>query len=195
MLLTKSYTINKKVIIIFILFFMPHNFFAQSVRTGGYGITQFPIGEAANYFLNAFGGGVSLEFGFSEKFGESLHIQYMSVVPNNDRILSSWQLTTFIGIWYNIPLTTFGVFIQPAIDIGLIYEGSEIKQGYGVLSQRAFADLELQFCPSLRFKHEKLLNNHIEIELTPMLSLIPQQVIGLSFIGLRLGVLYVFDFK
>ncbi len=184
----------KKWLLIFSLFFIPFFVFSQSARTGVYGISQFPVGESSEYFVNASGGGISAEFGFSEKFGESVHIQYLSVFPKNKIIISSWQLTSLIGIWYNVSIGESGFSFQPCVEAGLIYQGSKTKEEYGKLSQRAFTDFIFQMCPSFRFKHEKFLNNHIEVELSPVWSIIPQQSGGLSFIGARLGLMYVFDF-
>ena len=103
MLLIKSITINKKVfckiiLLSIILFFVTPSVFAQHVRTGVYGISQVPVGDAASYFLNASGGGVSAEFSFFQNFGQSIRVHYSSVIPKDERILSAWQFTSTFAL-------------------------------------------------------------------------------------------------
>lgn len=198
MLLTKSLVIYrniklKKFFFLLIYFFISYKAFSQNVRTGIYGVSQFPLGEASEYFLNASGGGLGAEFGFSDKFGDSVRVQYSAVIPKNEIIESSWQLTFLIGVWYGIPIGETGFSFQPCIDAGIMYQGSKIREGYGELSQRAYPTFIFQLCPSFRFKHEKFLARHMEIELSPVWSLVPQQTGGLSFVGARLGLMYFID--
>lgn len=198
MLLTKSLVIYrniklKKFFFLLILFFISYNAFSQNARTGVYGVSQFPLGEASEYFLNASGGGLGAEFGFSDKFGESVRVQYSTVIPKNKIIKSSWELTFLIGFWYEVTIGETGFSFQPCIDAGIMYQGSTTKEGYGKLSQRAYPTFIFQVCPSFRFKHEKFLARHMEIELSPVLSLVPQQTGALSFVGTRLGLMYFID--
>ena len=198
MLLTKSLVIYrnikvKNLFFLLILFFIPCKTFSQNVRTGIYGVSQFPLGNASEYFLNASGGGLGAEFGFSDKFGESVRIQYSTVIPKNEIIKSSWQFTFLIGIWYGVSIGETGFSFQPCIDAGIMYLGSTTKEGYGKLSQRAYPTFIFQVCPSFRFKHEKFLARRLEIELSPVWSLVPQQTGGISFIGARLGLMYFID--
>ena len=182
-----------KVILIFGLFFLSSSLFAFNLRTGFYGTSQFPIGEASNYFKNAAGPGLAVEFGFIDNFGQSLRLQWESVIPKNDKIINAWQLSQLLGLWYSIPIGASGFAAQPSIEIGLMYQGAKIQDGYGTLPKRAYLDCVIQLCPSFRFKHPKMLSNCIELELSPLWSIIPQKSQGLVFAGARLGIFYVFD--
>lgn len=199
MLLIKSITINKKVfckiiLLSIILFFVTPSVFAQHVRTGVYGISQIPVGDAASYFLNASGGGVSAEFSFFQNFGQSIRVHYSSVIPKDERILSAWQFTSLLGLWFYKPLGNAGFAFQPSVEMGILYQGAEIKEGYGKMPLRAYVDFEMQLCPSFRFKNPKFLNNSLEIELSPTFCLIPQKTESFLFVGGRLGLIYVFSF-
>ena len=199
MLLIKSITLNKKVfckvfLLSIILFFLTPSVFAQHARTGVYGITQFPIGDAADYFLNASGGGACAEFGFRQNFGQSIRVHYSSVIPQDERILSAWQFTSLLGLWFNKPLGNAGFAFQPSVEMGILYQGAKIKEGYGQMPLRAYVDFEMQLCPSFRFKNPKFLNNSLEIELSPTFCLIPQKTESFLFVGGRLGLIYVFSF-
>ena len=182
-----------KVILFLALLLLPGSLFGFNLRAGFYGSTQFPIGEASTYFKNASGTGLAVEFGFLENFGQSMHFQWAGIIPKNDKILSAWQLVGLLGLWYNLPLGNAGFSVQPSIEAGLMYQGAKIQDGYGELPQRAYTDFILQICPSFRYKNEKMLNNHLEIELSPIWSIVPQNSGGLVFAGARLGILYVTD--
>lgn len=190
MCINKSY---KRFFILFILFIFATKVFSHQIKTGIYGLSQFPIAEAADYFINSSGGGINAEMCFSNHIGGTIRVQYSNVIPKGDRIISAWQLTELLGILYEIPLGSNGFSFQPAIEFGLMYQGAKTNDGYGKLSHRAYTDFIFQICPSFRYKNEKLLNKHIEIELSPLWTLIPEKTIGMSFIGARLGITYIFD--
>ena len=185
--------IVKRFILPLAFLFLPCCLFGFNLRAGFYGTSQFPIGEASTYFKNASGTGLAVEFGFLENFGQSMHFQWAGIIPKNDKILSAWQLVGLLGLWYNLPLGNAGFSVQPSIEAGLMYQGAKIQDGYGELPQRAYTDFVLQICPSFRYKNEKMLNNHLEIELSPIWSIVPQNSGGLVFAGARLGILYVTD--
>lgn len=191
----KDYSFRlSKVILIFGLFFFTSSLFAFNLRAGFYGASQFPIGEASSYFKNATGTGISEEFGFTESFGQSARLQFSRVFPRDEKILSAWQFAGFLGAWYHLPIGKAGFAFQPSIEAGLMYQGAKIQDGYGELPQRAYTDFVLQLIPSFRYKSEKLLSNHLEIELSPLWSIVPQSSGGLVFAGARLGIIYVKDF-
>ncbi len=194
MLFLKSVKTYKKFVACIILLFLCSFAFSQHLRAGVYGLEQVPIGKSSNFFRNSAGVGLSAELGFSDKFGESVRFQYANIIPNDDRIQSSWQFAALLGVWYNAAFGESGFSFQPSIEFGIIFEGTKNKEDYGTLDQRAYTDFLFQLCPSFRYKNEAFLNNHIEIEFTPVWSIIPQKVTSLCFIGVRLGIIYVSGF-
>ena len=185
---------KKSSIALFALFFLllPSRAFAYHIRAGGYVAGQTPIGEANNYFAEAFGGGICGEFGFSETFGELIRLQYSGIVPKDSALKSAWQLSQYICIWYSIPFSDTGISFTPSVELGLMFQGAKTIEGYGELPQKAYTDFTFQFCPAFRYKSEKILNNKLEIEASPALTFILQKTGGLAFFGIRLGALYVF---
>lgn len=182
-----------KLILALAFFMLPCSLCGFNLRAGFYGTSQFPIGEASNYFINASGTGLVADFGFFENFGQTLRLQWANVIPKNDKIISAWQLVGLMGLWYAVPFGDSGFSFEPSIEAGLMYQGAKIQDGYGELPKRAYTDFVLQLCPSFRYKIEKLFNNHLQIELSPTWSIIPQSSGGLVFAGARLGFLYITD--
>lgn len=180
--------------LLFLFFsFSSVNLFARHIGTGIYGISKVPIGNAADYFTDALGGGLSFEFSLSEMFGETLRMEYCPIIPKNDTIIQAWQFTQFLGLWYSMPFSQTGFSFKPEIELGLIFQGARLDAEYGELPQKAYVDFIFQFSPSLRFKNKKLLNERLELEWSPIFSFVTQKRGGLAFLGVRLGVQYIFE--
>lgn len=187
----KCFSLSAFLFLLFLL--MPANTFGYSIRTGAYLTNQSPIGEAFDYFTNAFGGGIAAEFDNTRYFGESLRIQGAGLMPKDECLESAWQFSQYIGIWYLIPFEQSGFAFQPSVELGLMFQGAKTKEGYGTLPQKAYTDFSFQFSPSFRYKNENILSNKLEIEMTPTFTLIVQKTGGLAFLGLRIGALYILD--
>ena len=196
MLISKSISIikNKKTILfVSFLFFFSVNIFSQQLRCGIYGVSQFPVGEASEYFINTSGEGVSAELSFFKNFGGSVRIQYSFVFPKDERIESSRQFAQLFGLWYRFPLGEKGFAFQPIFEFGFINQETKFDKDYGSLSKDNYMDVMVQFSPSFRFRNKRFLDNRVEIEFSPLWSIIPEQTIGLPFIGARLSIIYIFN--
>lgn len=192
--MTQKHSIKYLFSVLFLFFvFSSVNLFARHIGTGVYGISKVPIGDAADYFADALGGGLSFEFSLSEMFGETLRMEYCPIVPKNETITSAWQFTQFLGFWVSVPFSETGFWFKPEVELGLIFQGASLDAEYGELPKKAYVDFLFQFSPSFRFKTERLLDERLEFEWSPIFSFVTQKKGGLAFLGVRLGLQYIFE--
>ena len=189
----KSFGLRKILIIFLFLFFVPFYLNSQILKAGVFGITQFPIGNGTDLFINASGGGIDAEMKFYKNFGMSVSLQGAGVIPKNENISSSWQVTPFVGLLYYIPIGSSDFAFEPMLELGLMFQGSTIKKGFGTLSNKMYVDFVLQAAPSFRFKNERILNSCLEFEFSPLLCFVPEKKENIIYTGIRLGVKYLFD--
>lgn len=188
---------NKKKILflnLFLIFFLmgPYRLTADSIKAGVYAESLFPIGDLSEYFINASGGGICLEIPLYENFGASARFQYHAIIPNSSKIQSAWQMSELIGVWYNKPLVN-GFAIQPSIEFGLVYQGAKLAEEFGELPEENYTDFAIHMSPSFRYRSDFLLKNRLEVELSPVCTIMPQSNQITAFLGIRLGLLYLFN--
>ena len=168
------------------LFLQSNNAFGYTLCTGAYVVNQSPIGEASEYLINAFGGGLVAEFDITKNFAQTIRIQYAGVIPKIETIKSAWQFSQFLGLRYLYTFGESGFSFVPGIEVGLMFQGAKTKDEYGKLPKNAYTDFTVQFSPSFRYRHEKVLKGLLEFEASPVYTLVPQKTGGLAFFGIRI---------
>ena len=184
---------KKFLIFLFCLFAFSSFAFSQQLRAGLYGSSQFPLGEVSEYYSNVLAEGLSAELSLLENFGLVTRFQFALALPKNEKILYTKQFTQSLGAWYSLKFGESGFSFEPSLELGCMIQESNVVQQEASLPNKLYYDLAVQVNPSFRFSHPEFLDNRVEIDLSPVVTIVPQKKSVLTYIGARIGALYLFN--
>ncbi len=194
MLFIKHIAICKKSVLFFLYLLLCSTFaFSQQLRAGLNASSQFPLGEVSEYYSNVLAEGFSAELSIIENFGLVTRFQIAAALPKDKRILYTKQFTQSFGVWYSLKLGESSFSFEPSVEIGCMIQESNIVQQEGSFPNKLYFDLAVQLNPSFRFSHPEFLDNRVELELSPVVTVVPQKKSVLTYIGARIGALYFFN--
>ena len=176
---------------LFIFFYICIFISAQEIRLGISGVTQGFIDSEDVLFYNATGGSFCAEISFNGIIGESVRIQYVKLFSKEKLITSAQQFDFLAGFWGRLPFIHPGLFLQPSIEAGLVYQMVELG-GESEMPEKSYTDLLFQLGLGFHFVPEKLLNGSIDFEITPVYTFIPMSGKAFQCGGARIGVAYIF---
>ena len=183
---------KKSLFFAFYLFVFSSFAFSQQLRAGLYGSSQFPLGEVSDYYSNVVAEGVSAELSLMDNFGLLARFQFAVALPKDERILYTKQFTQSLCLWYSLKFGESGFSFEPSVEAGCMVQESNVIQQAGSLPNKLYFDLAVQVNPSIRFSHPKFLDNRVELDLSPVVTVVPQKESVLTYIGARIGLLYLY---
>ena len=128
-----------------------------------------------------------------ENVGLLARFQIAVALPKNERIIYTKQITQSLGVWYSLLFGETGFAFEPSVEFGCIIQKSSIVSQQDNIPEKLYFDFVSQINPSFRFRHPDFLDDRVEVELSPVFTIIPQKNNILTYIGARIGLLYLFD--
>lgn len=168
---------------------------------GGDVFGQVPIGDYAQFANANIGLSLAGEYTFplnlpkNMDLGIGIRAEYGHVFPKSDTSLKSdEEIRAFANIWLRIPFRLFNQYFafQPEVGGGLSnfftkYQIDETEKNGTYLSPF------ISIAPSFRWIPSALQN--LEVELTPLFTIVPEKEKTTNMLGLRLGAIWHFEMK
>ena len=191
----------KRLFLFITIVFLGFTSFAEGFAIGGDVFGQWPIGDYSKIANANFGLSVTGEYTFplslplNMDLGAGIRAEYGHVFPKADANLKSdEEIRAFANIWIRIPFKLFNqnFAFQPEAGGGISTFFTKY-QNKGTEKNAAYLSPLINIAASLRWMPAALQN--LEIELAPVLTIIPEKDSSTNMLGLRLGAIWHFKKK
>lgn len=191
----------KRLFLFITIVFLGFTSFAEGFAIGGDVFGQWPIGDYSKIANANFGLSVTGEYTFplslplNMDLGAGIRAEYGHVFPKADANLKSdEEIRAFANIWLRIPFKLFNqnFAFQPEAGGGISTFFTKY-QNKGTEKNAAYLSPLINLAASLRWMPASLQN--LEIELAPVLTIIPEKDSSTNMLGLRLGAIWHFKKK
>lgn len=191
----------KRLFLFITIVFLGFTSFAEGFAIGGDVFGQLPIGDYSKIANANFGLSVTGEYTFplslplNMDLGAGIRAEYGHVFPKADANLKSdEEIRAFANIWLRIPFKLFNqnFAFQPEAGGGISTFFTKY-QNKGTEKNAAYLSPLINIAASLRWMPAALQN--LEIELAPVLTIIPEKDSSTNMLGLRLGAIWHFKKK
>lgn len=165
----------------------------SSISVNLYGKATLPFGNYSNYVATNLGGGVGAEFGdlLIPNLGLSVHADFLAGVLKDDRVQSMWNMAFYGGVWYRFQWGDYA--FQPEFNYGINLHSVTMDPLWRG-PENVNVDQMIQFVPAFRWTPRS--NNHgkASLDVAPFYTMIFEKSNLIHQIGLKLGIVYLFDF-
>ncbi len=174
---------------------------------GGDVLMQFTAGDYSDFAVMNLGLSaageytIPLDLANNMDLGISARLDFAHVFPKTDSILNSdEELRIYGGMWLRIPFILKNQIFafQPELGIGLStfftnYTEKGIKAYYDKEVTETYSNILFNIAPSLRWIPSQIKN--LEVEASPLFSIIPENKKTSELIGFRLGGIWHLNIK
>lgn len=173
----------------------------KGFAAGGDILSQFAIGDYSKFAIMNLGASLTgeytipLELPKNMDLGLAVRADFAHVfVKSGQRLKSDEEIRAFGAAWLRIPFVLGNQFFafQPEIGGGLSVFLSNYESG-GQIKSGTYLSPLISIAPSFRWIPPKL--QQLEVEASPLFTLVPENSKATTLLGLRLGAIWHFQMK